>query len=687
MTRSFPLRLGATAVLLCTISQAALAQEATTDEGYTLDPIYILLAKAKAAAGRYEFSPRATEGAPVADTGALLASTPGVAVNRMGGHGVDIVIRGQQGNQLNVIDAGAITYGGCPNRMDPPTSTAALARADRIIVERGYASVTNGPGGSGGTVKLERDAPTFDAGKRFTGTLTLGAGTNADMLEASGSFSMDLGRGFYVEGSAEGKSADNYEDGNGREERTAYESRAQGLTFGYRNDSAEIAFDIEHDKATDVLFAGASMDSPISENWVYRLRGGVDLDMGALKRVEGSLFLSEVEHVMDNYSLRPVLPPTLSRVPTTSDTMGGKLEGQFVFGSTTAKIGIDHQSSNRLAIAYSGPAAMRALIDAADPAVARALMWPDVTIAQTGLYLETETRLSEKNTLKGGLRYDHVRATADGAAGIAGLAVPAPNTFYTARYGTTFNEARTEDNIGGLLRFEHQLSAETKLFAGLSRSVRTADANERAMGRADWVGNPDIDPEKHHQFDLGIEARREGWGFSATAYVDKVDDYILRDQFTAPGVILYRNVSATLSGLELAGDWQRGGWQLAADLAYTYGQNESDNRALAQIAPLMGHVSASYGRDAWRGGARVNFAGGQDRIDPSREPGATPGYATLDLFGSYALTDKAVLLAGVDNVFDKAYANHLSRANAFDTSVSRVMEPGRTAYLKVQMRF
>ncbi|MFN3280070.1 MAG: TonB-dependent receptor domain-containing protein [Tabrizicola sp.] len=688
MNRSFPLRLGATTLLLCTISHVALAQESPADEGFALDPIYVLMAKVRAGATRYEFSPRAVSVAPAADAGALLSSTPGISASRMGGHGVDIVIRGQQGNQLNIIDAGTFTYGGCPNRMDPPTSTAALSRADRVIVERGYASVTNGPGGSGGTVRFEREAPDFVVGKRFSGSFALGATTNSDTLDLSGSLAADLGNGFYVEASADERHAGNYEDGDGRTERSAYDQSAQGLTFGYRNGTTELAFDIEHDLAEDVLFAGAGMDSPSSENWIYRLRGGMDLDAGALKRIEGNLYFSGVEHVMDNYSLRPNMG-MLARVPTTSDTRGGKIEGTFQLGSTVARVGIDHQSNDRLAILYSGMAMQRPLIDAADPSTARFLMWPDVGIAQTGLYLETETPLSAKTKLKGGLRYDHVRATAGAANGLAGFPalMATPNMLYTAYYGTTFDTARTEDNIGGLLRLEHEVAPGTTVFAGLSRSVRTADANERAMARTNWVGNPDIAPEKHHQFDLGVEMAQADWDLAATAYVDQVEDYILRDQFSVAGVTTYRNVSARLSGVELSGNWRQGGWQLTGDLTYTYGQNRTDDRPLAQIPPLMGRLSASYGVDAWRGGARVNFAAGQDRIDPARDPGVTPGYATLDLFGSYALSDKAVLLAGVDNVLDKTYANHLSRANAFDTTVTRVMEPGRTLYVKLDMQF
>lgn len=130
-----------------------------------------------------------------------------------------------------------------------------------------------------------------------------------------------------------------------------------------------------------------------------------------------------------------------------------------------------------------GPIAM---IEARNPARQTAISWPDVTIAQTGLYVETETDLSEKTMLKFGLRYDHVRAKA-GLVGVAPGAGGMPaNGYYTAQYGTTFNSPRTEDNFSGLMRLEHELNPGSTVFVGLSRAVRTADANERAMARMNW---------------------------------------------------------------------------------------------------------------------------------------------------------------------------------------------------------
>jgi len=690
MTRISTARLGVTALLMCSISGLALAQDSGTADKtpFTLDPILVQGPQSTPVPGYSEFNPDDLPVAPALDGGALLTAVPGVTASRMGGHGLDIVIRGQQGNQLNIIDTGSITYGGCPNRMDPPTSIANFFRADRVIVERGYASVTNGPGGTGGTVRLERDAPEFEEKKRLTGKFVIGGTDNGPSFESAGSVSYDLGGGFYMEGSAEYKTANDYKDGSGARVRSGFDQKTTGFTLGYAKDGVELAFDIEHDRAEDVLFAGAGMDSPLSETWTYRLRGGVDVDMGALRRIEGNLFVSNVDHVMDNYSLRP--HGTMGMLsPTTSDTHGGKIEGQFEFGATRARVGVDFQSNNRMAYGFMG---MIPVISAQNIANASTLSWPDVTIAQTGLYVETETDLSPRNLLKLGLRYDHVKAEAGAANGVPGYTATVPDVYYQAVYGTTFDSPRTEDNFGGLIRLEHELSQGTKLFAGVSRSTRTADANERAMARGSmgmpsWVGNPDIAPEKHNQFDLGVALERPSWSLTANAYYDRVSDFILRDQFSKPGLTYYRNVSAELSGAELQASWSHGGWLVAGDATYTYGQNRSDNRPLAQIPPLQGKISVSYGQDAWRAGGRLNWATGQDRIDPSRDPGKTPGYATVDLFGSYDLAENVVLTGGINNLLDKTYANHLSRTNVFDSSVAQVNEPGRTAYLRLEVKF
>lgn len=683
MTYSPIRRLGLGVLMTTALPAFALAAEETIP----LDPIVV---KGDAIADgpmSTVLEPGEMSTMPAQDGGEMLRQVPGVTAGRMGGHGLELVIRGQQQNQLNVIDAGAFTYGGCPNRMDPPASLAAFYRADRVVVDKGYASVTSGPGGSGGTVRLERDTPELDTGQVLTGSVTTGASSNGDGFDAAGRFTLDMGHGFYLRGGAEYKTADSYKDGSGRTVRSGFDHTSYGVTLGYAGDRFDLAFDADYTLVEDTLYPGAGMDSPFDETQVYRLRGGVNVDAGALERIEGSLFFSAVDHVMDNYSLRPVGMMAM-RTPATSDTTGGKIEAHLGFGATQMRVGIDHQSNNRLAVMYAGMPGMIPMLEAENAARARYMMWPDITIAQTGLYVEADTELSDRTTLRLGARYDRVKAKAGAANATPALdAGNTPNTYYTMQYGTNFNAPRTEDNFGALARLEYTVSPGTVLIAGLSRSVRTADATERGMARMNWVGNPDIKPEKHHQLDLGIQLERDTWHLDALVYADWVDDFILRDQFSVAGVTTYRNVSARLAGIEISGGWQRGGWEFTGDATYTYGENETDNRSLAQIPPLQGAFAVSYGQNRWRAGGRLNWAFEQSRIDPARDPGTTSGYATLDLFGSYDITDRATLHAGIDNVTDKTYANHLSRANLFDPTVTQVNEPGRTFYVSIEASF
>ena len=44
------------------------------------------------------------------------------------------------------------------------------------------------------------------------------------------------------------------------------------------------------------------------------------------------------------------------------------------------------------------------------------------------------------------------------------------------------------------------------------------------------------------------------------------------------------------------------------------------------------------------------------------------------------------VFAGVDNVFDRNYANHLNRGNLFDPQPVRINEPGRTFWVRLAWR-
>ncbi|RQW23888.1 TonB-dependent receptor [Rhodobacteraceae bacterium CH30] len=83
-----------------------------------------------------------------------------------------------------------------------------------------------------------------------------------------------------------------------------------------------------------------------------------------------------------------------------------------------------------------------------------------------------------------------------------------------------------------------------------------------------------------------------------------------------------------------------------------------------------------------RGGSRRGNIVGTDL-------GETGGFATVGLKAGYRLNDALLLSAGVDNLFDRAYAEALNKGepNGLNPVTDRVNEPGRTLWLQVQGRW
>ncbi|WP_369156909.1 TonB-dependent copper receptor [Candidatus Thiodiazotropha sp. LNASS1] len=645
-----------------------------------------------------------SQGLP-ADGGDFLRDINGVSGIRMGGHGIDPVIRGQSQNRLNIILDGAYIHGGCPNRMDPPTAYSALESYDSVTVIKGSQTVIYGGGGSGGTVLFERQPPRFKDGKSYVGEVDAGYKGNSKTKE----FSADIAAGSetgYIRGVLGYKDADNYEDGDGNEVRSAYENRSGNLILGYMPDQDKrLELNFEATREDDTLFAGAGMDSPKSDADNIRFKYQQSDGLGPFAGIKAEIYSSQVDHLMDNFSLRELSAPMLMEVPATSDTAGGRLYGDIMLGGSNLTIGIDYQNNERDADRFSGMPMM------AEPTTLQSIMWPGAELEQTGLFAELAMPVGEENLLKLGLRYDRVDASISRGDEKPDLGPsPTPNDLYAAYYAETSDE-QAEDNVGGFIHYEHMLG-DGSLFAGFSRSVRTADATERYLASFSrnmmtgmdfsWVGNPELEAEKHHQLEVGYKWQNAGLDTDITLYYNDVSDYILRDKARGQDGILvangtaniYRNVDAEFYGVE----WQAGyrlsnSLKTSASLAYVRADNSTDDRPIAQIAPLEATVSLDYASGDWELGGSVRANAKQTRADLENGSGQdvqeTPGWGVIDLHGRYALSNNSSIRFGVDNLLDKRFAYHVNRANVdpFNPEAIQVNEPGREVWLRGSVKF
>lgn len=594
--------------------------------------------------------------APVADGGELLRDVTGVSGSRMGGRGIEPVIRGQQQNRLNVLLDGAYIYGACPNRMDPPTTYSASESYDRVLVLKGNHSVIYGPGGSGGTVLFERERPVFDD-KGYRGKLSAGYSDNGEAASLSADLAAGGERG-YVRFITESAESGNYEDGAGDEVRSPYETESNALLLGARiAERTWLEGSYEQVREEDVLFPGAGMDSPYSDSDTWRLKLDHQPVGSSIQRIRAEIYRADIDHLMDNYSLRPAGMMQMA-APTSSDTLGGRLLIDSTIGGHQLQWGVDHQQNYRKGTRQMVmPSGMRRDVSA---------LWPDVTIEQTGVFGEVKHYLSSDAWVTAGARLDHVTADAD---------------------RTPVDDNASENNLSGFVTWNQRLDERYSLQSTLSRSVRTADATERYLDAGAWQGNPDLEPEIHQQAELMLNAQAERFSWSVSAYVDRIDDFILRRNSR------YSNVGSELYGIDFELAWQLDpNWRLSNGVAWVRGNNRDDGSNLSQIPPLTATLALDYKRDSYRAGIDWLLVAQQSDVClAGTDCGGldlqkTPGYGVVGLNAGWDINPNLSLDAGIDNLFDKRYSDHLNREDLLGNSV-QVSEPGRNAWLRMTARF
>ncbi|MEN3812276.1 TonB-dependent receptor [Chromobacterium piscinae] len=135
-------------------------------------------------------------------------------------------------------------------------------------------------------------------------------------------------------------------------------------------------------------------------------------------------------------------------------------------------------------------------------------------------------------------------------------------------------------------------------------------------------------------------------------------------------------------------------WTLSGSVAWAWAANLDDGRPLAQTPPLEGKLGLKWDNGRYGAGAALRAAQRQDRVAPGQgnivgqDIGTAPGFATLSLDAGWKISKRFKLLAGIDNVFNRNYAESVSRSGdmvAGYTRTTRVNEPGRTLWTKLQV--
>ena len=157
-----------------------------------------------------------------------------------------------------------------------------------------------------------------------------------------------------------------------------------------------------------------------------------------------------------------------------------------------------------------------------------------------------------------------------------------------------------------------------------------------------------------------------------------------------------------VTGAELTYSQRLGdSFKVDSSLAYTRGTNDTDNSALPQLAPLEARIGADYQQQDWSVGMLWRLVAAQDRYTLNtgnivgKDLGPSSGFGILSANAAWKILPSLQLSLGIDNLFDRQYAEFVSRAGSngmggaipgFEQT-TRVNEPGRTAWLKLSWSF
>ena len=673
----------ALATALAAIFPAARAQQAPA---FDMDPV-VITAVAPDSPLTFITNPKTPrQPLPASDGTDYLKTIPGFSAIRNGGTNGDPVLRGMFGSRLNILTNGSAMPGACPARMDAPSSYISPETFDQLTVIKGPQTVLWGPGASAGTVRFDRDTPRFtEAGVRFDGSLTGGSfGRNDQTADfTAGNESV------YVRVTGNHSHSQDYKDGNGLRVPSRWDKWNTDLALGFTPD-ADTLFELTAGTGDgEARYAGRGMDGSKFKRESFGLRFE-KRNLGAtLEKIEAQLYYNYADHVMDNYTLRRPDPngpmPMAMAADVDRATWGGRVAATLKLADALSMTGgLDFQQSRHRG--RSGT----------DTNSYRNQSWEkDAEFSNVGLFSELTWRASERGRLIGGARVD--RASAKDFRPTSGHMMMMPNP--------TAGERRDSTLPSGFLRYEQDLeSLPATWYVGLGHVQRFPDYWELfspGRGPAGSVNAFDaIKPEKTTQLDVGMQYRGDKVDAWVSGYAGYVRDFILFDY--RPGGMMgptsqASNVNARIAGGELGASWKVApSWTLGATLAYAWGENRSDGRALPQIPPLEAKLSAAYDDGVWSAGALWRLVAPQKRYALNsgnvvgQDFGPSAGFGVFSLNAGYAISKQVKLSLGVDNLFDKAYAEHLNLAGDAGFGFpghSRVNEPGRSVWARVSVKY
>ncbi|MBR9972221.1 TonB-dependent receptor domain-containing protein [Magnetospirillum sulfuroxidans] len=552
-----------------------------------------------------------------------------------------------------------------------------------------------------------------------------------------------------IQASVNYENAGQFADGNGDEVRSGYDRHTEQLALVLRpNADSTLRAMVLHDRIDDQMLPmpvtvnqngvalpeGFGADPIKTERTLGLLAAETTKPITGLDKLKLELRYVGLERVANNFSLRQETAAANRNIAKPSRyEFGGNLSGEAALAADlAARMTVSTKRIWHDATRWGGPGVNNL-------SQITGFQYPGIEMWESAADVDLAWKPGAATDINLGVRYDYVTADATKADNLMRIG----NYSGTARslYQSYFGDVDTsgEDHLISLkLDGEHKMVGDRLSLTGsIGRIMRAADSQERyfalpsannatAAGTATrQVGNPNLNPEVHYRAETGIALKgadwldygrkrpggdnflgSQSWRVSLSGYVDQVEDFISRDRAHGQsGVLLndnafiWRNVDARLAGTEAeAAINLTRNLSTKLALSYRWGENTSDGRALYGIDPLEANWLVDYQDSlseigSWNVGFKLRAVASQTRLDADASTGSGfdaangGGFGLFDLYAGVQFLDTVGVRVGIDNVFDKTYAEHNPANTTDDPNPSAVNGPGRSFYARAIATF
>lgn len=647
---------------------------------------------------------------PASDGADFLKHVSGFNAIRNGGTNGDPVFRGMFGSRLKILNNGSEMLGACPARMDAPTSYIAPENFDEIRIVKGPQTVLWGAA-SAATVNFERkpqhlEQPDLKVDASVTSASNHRVDTNIDTTAGN-----QLG---YVRVTGNTSESDDYKDGHGDKVPSKWRKWNADVALGW-TPTEDTWLELSAGKGDgESRYAGRDMDGSQFLRESVGLRFEQKNITEVFKKLEGQINYNNADHVMDNYTLRRPEPMDMGghgehehaemsegMMPSSMDAgmdMGGDMDmgGGMGMSDPAMAMELARKTISARTAATFGWADYQLIVGAdinqnshkgrmGGRDYKKEAWKTDAEFQQVGLFTESSWKLGERNKVISGLRIDQTK-----------VEDKRPDQ-------VSFNETRKETLPSGFLRLESQLGNSLNSYVGMGYVDRMPDYWELFSPVHAGATNAfrGVKTEKTTQLDTGLNYKSGPWSGWVSAYAGRINDYILMSYHHHEGhagnSAGAKNVDATIAGGETGVSYQfNPQFSTDVNLAYAWGRNDDDKKPLPQISPLEARFAFNYHADKYNAGALLRMVSRQDRIALNQgnivgqDLSESKGFAVFSVNAGYQINQYLNASMGIDNLFNKTYAEHLNKAGSANfgyASNQIVNDIGRNFWARLSVKY